>query len=223
MTDRDRMTVARVMANVTVAGALAAASITAAATVVADPASPLPADPGVPAPPAAPAGPLLPLLGAPLGPNGLSAMAQTGVPAAGPFGLPQAPMNELLLGQNPVPSAPGGPPGAPPNLNVFNNSYLLPQNEVPSAPGDGQMFDVAPGQENADISRTDYLKRVWHLYQSDRLKGSLLGQMPQEQLGAPLPGTEPPPGTNIPSGLTPPAPPPLAESLLPTLGPVPPA
>jgi hypothetical protein len=132
-------------------------------------------------------------------------------------------MNELLLGQNPVPSAPGGPTGTPPNLNFFNNGYLLPQNEVPSAPGEGQLFDVAPGQENADISRTDYLKRIWHLYQSDRLRGALLGQMPQEQLGAPLPGTAPPPATNIPPGLTPPEPPPPPEPLPPTPASAPPA
>ncbi len=141
-------------------------------------------------------------------------MAQSGVPAVGPFGLPQAPTDELLLGQRSTPWAPGGPPGTPPNLNFLNNSYLLPQNEVPSAPGTGQIFDVAPGQENADISHTDYLKRVWHLYQDGRLKGSLLGQVPQEQLGAPLPGTAAPPGTNIPPGLTPPEPaPPAAPAL----------
>jgi hypothetical protein len=178
MSNRDPITVAGGMiANIAVAGALAAASIASAATVAAEPPPPLPADPTVPAPPPAPAG----------------RPVQTGMPAVGPVGVPQAPMDELLLGQNPVPSAPGGPPGIPPNLNFFNNSYLLPQNEVPSAPGEGQMFDVAPGQENADTSHRDYLKRVWHLYQGDRLKGSLLGQMPQEQLSAPLPGTAPPP------------------------------
>jgi hypothetical protein len=33
------------------------------------------------------------------------------------------------------------------------------------------------------------------------LKGGLLGQMPQEQLGEPLPGTAPPPGTAVSPGL----------------------
>ena len=32
-----------------------------------------------------------------------------------------------VLGQNPVPSAPGGGPGAVPNLNVFNNAYGVQQ------------------------------------------------------------------------------------------------
>jgi hypothetical protein len=217
------MTVAReVIAGVAVAGVLAAASIACAGNVSADPSPPLPADPAVPAP-LAPPGPPVPLLGAPLGPSGLSPMAQSGVPAVGPFGLPQAPTDELLLGQRSAPSAPGGAPGTPPILNSLNNSYLLPQNEVPSAPGTGQIFDVAPGQENADISHTDYLKRVWHLYQDGRLKGSLLGQVPQEQLGAPLPGTAPPPGTNIPPGLTPPEPAPPAAPVLSNPMSVPPA
>ena len=46
------------------------------------------------------------------------------------------------------------------------------------------------------------------------LKGGLLGQMPQEQLGEPLPGTAPPPGTDVPPGLVqfqPDPPPPPAD------------
>ena len=49
--------------------------------------------------------------------------------------------------------------------------------------------------------------RMW--YRDGRLKGGLLGQMPQQQLGEPLPGTAPPPGTVISPGLVqnlPPAP-----------------
>lgn len=206
--NRMRMTAAgKMLVNIVAVGALAAASFVAASTVAAQP-PPLPADPVVPAPPPEPGGPPVPLLGTPLGSNGLSPVAQNGSPATGPFGLPQVPLNELLLGQNPVPTAPGGPPGPPPNLNPFNNGYLLPQNEMPSAPGEGQIFDVPPGQQNADISGVDVLKRVWHLYQDDRLTGALLGQVPPEQLGAPLPGMAPLPGTNIPPGLAAPGPPP---------------
>ena len=88
----------------------------------------------------------------------------------------------------PVPEAPGGPPGgAPPNLTAFNNAYLLPQNVVPAAPGEGQMYDVAPGEENANISPLDPFRRMHHMHVDGYLKGGLLGQMPEQQLGEPLP------------------------------------
>ena len=80
-------------------------------------------------------------------------------------------------------------------------TYGVPQNEVPSAPGQGQQFDVAPGDENADVNGRTWLGRYIDLYRDGRLRGSLLGQLPQQQLGEPLPGTAPPPGTNIPPGL----------------------
>jgi hypothetical protein len=43
--------------------------------------------------------------------------------------------------------------------------------------------------------------RYIDMYRAGMLKGGLLGQVPQDQLGEPLPGTAPPPGTNVPSGL----------------------
>jgi len=104
----------------------------------------------------------------------------------------------------------------------ITNSYLLAQNLVPSAPGQGTMYDVAPGEENANLSGIDWLKRMHHMHVDGYLKGGLLGQVPQSQLGEPLPGTAPPPGTNIPAGLgqnlpDPPAPgvPPPPGSALP--------
>jgi hypothetical protein len=154
--------------------------------------------------------PPLPILGAPLAPQGLGGiMAQNGLTPVEPLGTPTLPElnRENLLGQNPVPSAPGGPPGVAPELNAFNNAYLLPQNVAPAAPGEGTVVGVPPGQENADLGRIDYLRQLHELYQNGNLKGSLLGQMPKEQLGQPLPGTAPPPGTNIPSGLYPDLPP----------------
>ena len=99
------------------------------------------------------------------------------------------------------PSAPGAGPGVVPNLNVFNNAYGPQQCLVPSAPGKCEQFDVAPGDENADVSRREWLGRYIDMYRAGMLKGGLLGQMPQEQLGEPLPGTAPPPGTNVPPGL----------------------
>jgi hypothetical protein len=106
-----------------------------------------------------------------------------------------------VLGQNAMPVAPGADPGAVPNLNVFNNGYGVQQCLVPSAPGKCEQFDVAPGDENADVSRREWLGRYIDMYRAGMLKGGLLGQMPQEQLGEPLPGTAPPPGTNVPPGL----------------------
>jgi len=95
---------------------------------------------------------------------------------------------------------------------MFNNGYGIQQNIEPAAPGQGQQFDVAPGQENANVSRREWLGRYIDMYRAGMLKGGLLGQAPQEQLGQPLPGTAPPPGTNIPPGLVQfqPGPPPAA-------------
>ena len=184
------------------AGALAVgAAVAFAASAAAAPPPPPPGDPA-PAP-----GPAVPVIGEPLGPNGLGVLAQSGqegVPGA--LGAPNVPGLDAttVLGQNPLPATPGAGPGIVPNLNVFNNAYGLPQNDVPAAPGQGTQFDVAPGQENADVSRREWLGRYIDMYRDGRLRGGLLGQMPQEQLGAPLPGTEPLPGTNIPPGLAPP-------------------
>jgi hypothetical protein len=184
------------VATGTAAGLLAfGAAVAFAATAAAQP--PPPEDPAPPPP-----GPTAPILGQPLT-NGFGVLGQTDAPPVGPLGLPEVSGLDrgTLLGQNAVPMAPGAGPGTPPNLNVFNNGYGLPQNDVPSAPGQGSQFDVPAGQENADVSKREWLGRYIDLYRDGRLKGGLLGQMPQEQLGEPLPGTAPPPGTNIPPGL----------------------
>jgi hypothetical protein len=174
------------------------------ATAVADDPPPDPLAPGDPAPPPPP-GPTIPIIGQPVGPAGLNVLAQNGTPSAGPGALGAPPVYGLdassVLAQAPVPSLPGAV-GTPPNLNVFNNAYGAGAlNEVPAAPGKGEQFDVAPGQENADVSKREWLGRYIDLYRAGDLKGGLLGQVPQQQLGEPLPGTAPPPGTNIPSGL----------------------
>jgi hypothetical protein len=205
------------VANIATAGLLAiGAAVAFSATAAADPPPPEPLPvPGDPEPPAPPPGPTVPVIGAPLGPSGFGVLAQNGQPA-NPAALGAPPVNGLdqttVLGQNAVPSAPGADPGVVPNLNVFNNAYGPQQCLVPSAPGKCEQFDVAPGQENADVSRREWLGRYIDMYRAGMLKGGLLGQTPQEQLGEPLPGTAPPPGTNIPPGLVqfqpdPPAPP----------------
>jgi hypothetical protein len=196
---RVRKTVANVAALGTLAfGAAGAMSATAAAD---PPPDPLPADPVDPAPPPPP-GPTLPGMGQ-LGPSGLSPLAQTGEdPRPGALGAPAVSGidRNSILGQNPVPMAPGQDPGAVPNLNPFNNAYGVQQNVKPAAPGQGEQFDVAPGDENADVSRREWFGRFIDMQRAGMLKGGLLGQVPQEQLGQPLPGTAPPPGTNLPPG-----------------------
>lgn len=120
------------------------------------------------------------------------------------LGLPDLPPAfgpNLILGQNLVPSAPGDAvPIAAPDLSAFNDQYLLAQNTRPAAPGEG--ID-APGLDQLEPTsgRLDYLGRLYGMYQSGDLKGALLGQMPKDQLGEPLPGTAPGPGINIPPGL----------------------
>jgi hypothetical protein len=211
------------VANIAAAGFIAVgAAVAFAATAAADPPPPEPLPvPGAPEPPPPP-GPPIPMLGAPLGPQGLGVLAQNGQeqnPAAlgAPpvFGLDQT----TVLGQNAVPAAPGADPGVVPNLNPFNNAYGPQQCLVPSAPGKCEQFDVAPGQENSDVTRREWLGRYVDMYRAGMLKGGLLGQTPQEQLGEPLPGTAPPPGTNIPPGLVQfqpdPPPPPGAPPLVP--------
>ncbi len=157
-------------------------------------ADPVPADPAVPVP-------------APVPPNASvgSVLAQSGEPAAGPLGLPDlsAYAPGLLLGQNPVPSAPGAPSAAaPPDLHAVNNQYLLPQNVAPAAPGQGEPdIGIGPSAEQPGTGRLDFLRRLHAMYSEGALDGALLGQVPYEQLGEPLPGTAPGAGVNVPPGL----------------------
>jgi hypothetical protein len=184
------------------------AAVLGSAPADADPAPPPPADPAPP-PPVDPAPPVtVPVLGSDLGPNGLSVLGQSGDPAPGPLGAPNIPgLDETtVLGQNAAPSAPGAGPGIVPNLHAFNNAYGPQQNVVPSAPGEGEQFDVAPGEKNADVNARTWMGRYIDMYRAGMLRGGLLGQVPQDQLGEPLPGTAPPPGANIPPGLSLPAP-----------------
>ena len=199
----NRKTVA--VANIAAAGLITfGAAVAFAATAAADPPPPEPVPLPADAPPPPPPGPTVPVIGAPLGPTGLGVLAQNGQ-EQNPAALGAPPVTGLdqntVLGQNAIPAAPGAGPGAVPNLNPFNNAYGPQQCLVPSAPGKCEQFDVAPGDENADVSRRQWLGRYIDMYRAGMLKGGLLGQMPQEQLGEALPGTAPPPGTNIPPGL----------------------
>jgi hypothetical protein len=167
-------------ADFAVVGALfIGAPLLTAAVAAADP--PPPKIPVDPAPPPQPS--------SDLGALGSAPLAQSNDPAPGIAGLPDlsAVGDQLLLGQTSNPALPGTDPAAVPNLNALNNSYLLPQNLAPSAPGEGQILGVDPGQENADITRGDYLHRLWAMYQGGGLDGALLGQRPESQLDQPVP------------------------------------
>jgi hypothetical protein len=197
MIDRHRI-VAAACGLVAVGAAVAFPATAVADDLPPDP-LPIPGDPALPPPP--PVGPAVPMLGN-LGPAGLDVLAQSNSPAVpGALGAPSVVGldQNSLLGQNPVPEAPNGAVGTVPNLNVFNNSYGIQQYQVPSAPG-GERFDVAPGDENADVTRREWFGRWIDMQRAGRTYGGL-GQAPQQQLGEPLPGTAPPPGTVIPPGL----------------------
>jgi hypothetical protein len=167
-------------ATIAVAGALTGGwAIAAAATAAADP--PPPADPTAPADPAAPAP--LPGISGPMGAQ-LTAPGQS-------FNLA-----ELLLPQHQVPSVPGGQPAAPADYSALNPTYLMPPNFKLSEQANGETFyGSAPNDPNAPSpDKWEYFKRAhgaWH---------SVMGKLDQDQLGQPLPGTAPLPGSNIPAG-----------------------
>jgi len=163
---------------------------------VADPPPPNPAT-VVPAPP--PAGYVPP-------PSGIgSVLAQSDSNPMGPLGLPDlaAYAPGLLLGQNAAPSAPGAATDvAAPDLHAFNGDYLLPQNVAPAAPGQGVAGDgIGPTPQDPGTGRLAFLRRLHGMYQDGGLTGAFLGQVPDEQLGEPLPGTAPAPGIYLPPGL----------------------
>ena len=179
----------------------AAVLLTAFAIGGAVPAIAAPTDepPPDPAPAPAPTGVIPPI--ASFG----NVLAQSGSSPAGPLGLPDlsAYAPSLVLGQNPVPAAPGGIAQAEiPNLSAFNAAYLLPQNLTPAAPGQGEPAPgIGPDQDSPGTGRIAFLRRLHEMYQDGALKGAFLGQMPKEQLGEPLPGTAPGPEIYIPPGL----------------------
>ena len=81
-----------------------------------------------------------------------------------------------------------------PDLRAFNSQYLLPQNVAPAAPGQGVPEPGFGSDDPNAAGRLAFLKRLHAMYQAGDLDGALLGQVPPEQLGEPLPGTAPGPG-----------------------------
>lgn len=157
-----------------ITAALAAVTLGCPGPAVADPATPVDAPPvettPAPAPPVAGIG---------------SALAQSGSAPSGPLGLPDlsAYASSLILGQNPVPAAPGESVGvAVPDLSVFNPGYLLPQNLDPAAPGAGTPAPgFGPDEDSPGTGRIAFLRRIYEMYQAGALDGALLGQQSPEE------------------------------------------
>lgn len=170
------------------AAALAAVTLACPRTAAAEPAPPVDTPPvqttPAPAPPVSGIG---------------NALAQSGSAPAGPLGLPDlsAYTNALILGQNPVPAAPGEAAGvAVPDLSAFSPGYLLPQNLEPAAPGAGTPAPgLGPDEDAPGTGRIAFLRRIYEMYGAGALKGALLGQQSPEEFtqqpGAPAPPTPP--------------------------------
>ncbi len=184
------MTVSKriVATKIAVAGVLAVgATVVSAATAAADPPPPPPADPA--ADPAAPPPAPPSFLGTALaeaGPNGPGWLSQ----AAGSGAPP-----DFLLSQLPTPGLPGSQPAAP-SLSAMNPQYLLSPGMRLADQGQQSVYSMGPlDGDSPPVSKWDALQRahgLWHMG---------MGKLDPDQLGEPLPGTAPPPGTNIPVGL----------------------
>ena len=181
----------RIFASTLLLAATVAVGLIGSSSAAADPA------PGEPAPPP-------PVLISPDATIG-TVLAQSGAPSVGPAGLPDlsAYAPGFLLGQNPVPSAPGAASTVTtPDLHAFDNQYLLPQNIAPAAPGQGEPdIGIGPTADQPGTGRLAFLRRLHAMYSDGALDGALLGQVPYEQLGEPMPGTAPGPDIYIPPGL----------------------
>jgi hypothetical protein len=155
----------------------AGVALASTATATADP-EPQPADPGFPTPP--PPSPSNPAID-----NPLTGFANFFLNSTG---------GDLMLSQSAVPALPGSAPFSPPNVDLLQpTQLLLPQNYRVPPPDQVSPYPLAEG-EPGPFARVDALKGVHAI-----LHGAL-GRMPAAELGQPLPGTAPPPGTNIPAG-----------------------
>jgi hypothetical protein len=201
MNRRDRTVAKAVASRIAVAGVLAVgAAVACAATAVAQPPPPIPADPLVPVAPPAPVS-LPGVPPAPVPPPGAppAPVPPSAQPLRSGGGLVEIlrgmNLGEMVLSQHPVPAVPGGQPSAPPGPDALNaGQFMDPYNFRKPPPEQVNPYVLGEGDPNAR-GRIDGMKGVhayWH---------SMFGKIPREQLSEPLPGTAPPPGTNIPAGL----------------------
>lgn len=131
-------------------------------------------------------------------PNGIgNPLAQSGDAPTGLFGLPDlsAAAPGLLLGQNPVPSAPGAAdPAKLPSFAAFDPNYLLPQYVDPALPGQGTLAPgIGPTPEDPGTGRIAFLRRLHEMYGEGELRGALLGQQSPEEFLAALAEAQPTP------------------------------
>jgi hypothetical protein len=125
---------------------------------------------------------------------------------------------DFLLGQAPLPAAPGGQPGQPPAPLLLDENAiraLRPTNFGLAGQGQESIYSYTPAAPDAPPGGLlDSIRGARGLFHYP------MGKLDVNQLGEPLPGTAPPPGTNIPLGLDWPEPPPVPEG--PTPAPPPP-
>ena len=136
---------------------------------------------------------------------------QPGVAMLGPLGaLPGPGGADFLLGQYPVPSAPGAQGAAPPDVSVLDaGQFLNPLNYRVPTPDQVSPYELAPGTPGP-FARVDAMKGAHAIVHG------ALGRMPLGQLSEPLPGTAPPPGTQLPAGPVQNLPDPIAPAQVPT-------
>ena len=100
---------------------------------------------------------------------------------------------DFLLSQRPLPGVQGA--AAPPDNSVLAPSgALLPNNFALADQGQTSMYSVPAPNNDPNPGVWDYLKGAHGLWHQG------MGRMDQDELGQPLPGTAPPPGTNLPAG-----------------------
>jgi len=101
---------------------------------------------------------------------------------------------DLLLGQYPAPGLPGAAPAAGPSPEVLGaGQFLIPSNYRVPTPDQLSPYPLPAGVPGP-FARVDGLKGLHAIVHG------ALGRMPIGELSDPLPGTAPPPGTNIPVG-----------------------
>ena len=198
--------VATLAAGVAAVGAALAFSATAAAEP--PPPEPVPPAPADPAPPA-PTGFLPP-----------AGTVQNFIPDGG---LAPGSGYDFLLGQAPLPSVTSGQAGQPPAPGTILDPQaiqaLRPTNFALAGQGQSSIYSYTPAAPGAPPA--GFLENARG---SHGLWNYQMGKLDPGQLGQPLPGTAPPPGTNIPVGLAPDIPDPAAAPPpgVPLLPPAPP-
>ncbi len=117
-------------------------------------------------------------------PLGLFAGSDNPAPAAG----------DLLLAQRALPAV-QGPPAPPDTRFLEPSAALFPHNFKLASQGQTSVYSQAsPDPDASNPGLVDYLQGAHGLWHEG------MGRMDQDQLGQPLPGTAPPPGTNLPAG-----------------------